>query len=113
MGERNAKLVTEQICQLNSTDGNFHHAGIWRVKNSVLPRPQDPPMAKRDSGGNLVTAPNPLKNLYAETYKKRLENRIIKSEHKDLYELKTHLWELRYDEIRKVNSSPWTMNIIH
>ena len=64
-------------------------------------------MAKRDAGGNLVTAPLPLKKLYVETYKKRLENRPIKVEHKDLFDLKTKLWELRYNEVKSVKSSQW------
>ena len=110
MAERNAKLVTEQISQLSSMDGNFYSAGLWKVKNKVLPRPQDPPMAKRDVAGNLITAPLPLKKLYMETYQKRLEHRPIKFEHKDLFELKTLLWGLRYEEVRTVKSSPWTMD---
>ena len=106
MAERNANIVTEQISQLNSTDGIFYQAGLWKVKNKIWPRPKDPPMAKRDAGGNLVTAPLPLKKLYVETYKKRLENRPIKVEHKDLFDLKTKLWELRYNEVKNVKSSP-------
>ena len=37
-------------------------------------------MAKKDKGGNLVTAPLPLKKLYIETYKSRLAHREMKEE---------------------------------
>ena len=88
MAERNVSLVHQHIAQFNSTDGNFNPIGLWKLKSKVLPRPQDPPMAKRDAGGNLVSAPLPLKKLYIETYKKRLEHRPMKPELQDIYELK-------------------------
>ena len=51
---------------------------MWKLKSKLLPRPSDPPMAKKDAGGNLITAPLPLKKLYVETYRKRLEARPMK-----------------------------------
>ena len=111
MSDRNFSLVNQQISQLSSpTDGSFKQTGLWKVKSKILPRPQDPPMAKRDAGGNLVTAPLPLKKLYIETYKKRLEHRKMKSDYKDIYELKTLLWELRFNEIKQIKSSPWKVS---
>ena len=49
MADKTAKLVTDQLCQLNTIDGNFNSVGMWKVKKKVLPRPTDPPMAKKDS----------------------------------------------------------------
>ena len=112
MAERNVKLITQQIGQLNSTDGNFNQIGMWKVKSQVLPRPQDPPMAKRDEGGNLITAPLPLKTLYIETYKKRLQHRPILEEYEDIYELKTLLWKLRCDEVKQKKSAPWELSYL-
>ena len=66
-------------------------------------------MAKKDRGGNLVTAPLPLKKLYLETYRERLSHRPMKAEFKDIYHLKTLLWELRYEEVKNVKSDPWKM----
>ena len=62
MAERNTELVNQHISQCTSTDGNFNQVGLWKLKSKILPRPNDPPMAKRDSGGNLITAPSPLKS---------------------------------------------------
>ena len=110
MANRNIKIVQEQISQFNSMEGNFHPTGIWKIKNKILPRAQDPPMAKKDLGGNIVTAPLPLKVLYLETYKKRLEHRTMKYEHKDIFELKTLLWKIRFSEIKKVKSPKWELS---
>ena len=38
MADINANLVTQQITQLNSMDGNFHQACLWKVKNKGLPK---------------------------------------------------------------------------
>ena len=109
MADRNAEMVKKQLSQINSTDGNFNQARIWKVKNKILPRPKDPPMAKKDRGGNLVTAPLPLKKLYLETYRERLSHRPMKKEFEDIYQLKTLLWELRYEDVKDVKSAPWDM----
>ena len=56
LADRNADLITRQVSQLNSTDGNFSQNGMWKLKSKILPHPSDPPMAKKDDGGNLITA---------------------------------------------------------
>ena len=65
---------------------------------------------QKDEGGNLIAAPLSLKKLYIETYKKRLEHRLMKDEYKDIYELKTLLWDLRFNEVKQVKSSPWKVS---
>ena len=65
-------------------------------------------MAKRDKYGNLITAPNSLKNLYLNTYKERLNHRVMESNYKELEILKTELWNLRFKRLRQKVSDPWT-----
>ena len=109
MAEENVEIVNQQLSQLSSIDGNFNQTKIWKMKNKLLPRPKDPPMAKKDKWGNLITAPLPLKKLYLETYKERLAHRPMKAEYKDIFELKTVLWRLRYEELKNRKSPPWTV----
>ena len=66
-------------------------------------------MAKKDKGGNLITAPLPLKKLYLDTYRERLSHRPMKANYKDIYQLKTKLWNLRYEELKSIKSQPWTL----
>ena len=47
MADRNAEMVKEQLSQINSTDGNFNQARIWKVKNKILPRPKVTPWPKK------------------------------------------------------------------
>ena len=109
MAEKNVEIVNQQLSQLSSIDGNFNQTKIWKMKNKLLPRPKDPLMAKKDKWGNLITAPLPLKKLYLETYKERLAHRPMKAEYKDIFELKSVLWRLRYEELKNRKSPPWTV----
>ena len=67
VSDKNAEKVSSQISELNTSGGGFSQIGMWRVKNKLFPRPNDPPMAKRDTHGNIITAPSQLKSLYVET----------------------------------------------
>ena len=109
MADKNAQLVKEHLLELDTIDGNFNQMKIWKLKNKLLPRPNDPPMAKKDKGGNLITAPLSLKKLYLETYRERLSERPMKAEYQDIYNLKNELWKLRYEELKSIKSAPWTL----
>ena len=80
------------------------------IKKPTLSKPDGPPMAKRDSNGNLITAPNLLKKLYLETYKDRLRNREMKPELTDLYCLKSELWKWRLDELQGTKTQLWNID---
>ena len=88
---KNAALMKEQIGTFLSSEGKFSQTGMWRVKSKLLPRNIDPPTAKMDEKGNLITAAAPLKELYSRTYVKRLRPRPIKVDYQEIPELKTLL----------------------
>ena len=110
VSDKNAEKVSSQISELNTSGGGFSQIGMWRVKNKLFPRPNDPPMAKRDPYGNIITAPSQLKSLYVETYKHRLRHRPIDANFKDIMELKTQLWELRLNNLKRKVTAPWKMS---
>ena len=53
MAEKNAKLVQDHLLQLNSIDGTFNQARIWKLKNKLLPPPKTPLLPKKTKGGIL------------------------------------------------------------
>ena len=109
LAESNAKIVSEQLGCLDTLDGNFNQIGMWKVKKKLCPRPRDPPTAKKDEFGNLVTAPTALKNLYLQTYKNRLEHRKINERYQNIRDLKTELWDLRFESLKKKEAVLWTL----
>ena len=109
LAEKNAKIVQEQVGCLDSLDGSFNQIGMWKIKKKLCPRPKDPPTAKKDVFGNLITAPSALKNLYLQTYKNRLENRPIVEKYKGIRDLKNELWELRFEYLKEKPTASWTL----
>ena len=77
VADENAIKAKEHLSELNYLDGKFSQSGLWKLKNALCPKPRDPPMAKKDPVGNLVTAPEQLKRLFALTYAHRLRHRKI------------------------------------
>ena len=77
---------------------------MWKLKQKLCPSSKDPPMAKCDNMGNIITAPETLKKLYLETYRKRLRQRTMKDEYLDIYLLKTELWGARLNMLRNTKS---------
>ena len=109
ISSKNAKAVTDQVACLDTLDGKFKQIGMWKVKNKICPRKKDPPTAKKDDFGNLITAPSALKNLYLQTYKSRLQHREMNECYQDIKALKTQLWDLRFEALKKKPFEPWTL----
>ena len=109
LAKKNARIVAEQVTSLDSLDGKFNQISMWKVKNKVCPKPRDPPTAKKDAYGNIITAPFALKKLYLETYKSRLEHRKINEKYKNIRDLKNELWELRLQLLKEKSSFKWSL----
>ena len=107
--EKSATIVKEQVGHLDSISGNFCQSGMWKVKRKIYPTVTEPPTAKLDTAGNLITAAEPLKNLYLRTYVHRLRQRQIKDDMLELQQLKTDLWEGRFQLSKSRKSEPWTL----
>ena len=102
--------MREHLEQIETQEGTFLNLGFWKLKQKLRPGSKDPPMAKNDKFGNLVTSPEGIKNLYLEAYQNRLKNREIKPELFDLYVLKMELWLSRLEYLKETKTSCWKMN---
>ena len=107
--DRNAHIIREQLDTLIDTEGKFSNVGMWKIKSKLFPQVADPPIAKKDSEGNLITGVEPLKHLFSDTYKQRLRHRPMRDDLQDLFSLKNLLWELRSQQCRVNVSEAWNM----
>ena len=89
LASNNAKKVREYVRGIETLDGNFSQIGLWKLKQNLCQLQSDPPMAKYDNNGNLITSSEALKSLYLDTYKDRLKHIEMKGEYMDLFFLKT------------------------
>ena len=106
---KSAEMIKDQLNEVQ-IEGKFAHVGFWKIKQKFCPKVPDPPMAKKDENGILITSPNLLKELYLRTYKHRLRQRQMKPEMLDIYFLKSELWECRLNELKSVKSEAWTQD---
>ena len=88
VSEKNVKHIKEHFKSLSIGQGTFNNLKMWKLKKKIMPRSYDPPMAKRDQGGNLITTKTKLKSLYKMTYTDRLTQNEIKPQFKMLYQWK-------------------------
>ena len=79
------------------------------LKKKLSPKCRDPPTAMLDNQGNLVTSEQGIEALAVETYRKRLANREIKDDLKNLQNYKEELCKLRQKLARKRKTPDWTM----
>ena len=56
-------------------EAKFSNNVFLKIKQKFSPTALDPPMAKKDENGLLVTSPTLLKDLYLRTDKHRLRQR--------------------------------------
>ena len=59
---------------------------MWKMKKKLFKRAHEPPTAKRDAVGNIITSKDALKEMYLL------------------------LWKLRFNECKGKNSANWTVN---
>ena len=107
--EENYKIISKQIKNISNLEGGLSKLKMWQVRKSVSPRAKDPPMAKHDTSGNLITTKEPLKKLYLETFVDRLRTRDIIPGLNYLKELNEELWDERMEQISENKTPDWTL----
>ena len=90
-------------------DGN-RQLKTWIVKKKLFPKNSvEPPAAKKDGKGNLITSKTSLENLYLNTYAERLTPNEVENGYEDLKNLQDELFELRKQLAATNISEDWTM----
>ena len=77
--------------------GGLGQAKIWNLKKKLFPKNgEEPPSARLNKVGELVTDKEALEALYLETYTERLQPNQKSPEYEDLISLKEYLFDLQY-----------------
>ena len=85
---------------------------MWQLRKKVGVKKQEIPVAKKNEHEELVTNSLKLKQLYEDTYKKRLEHRKIKPELIEMYNLKMNLFNLRMEVSKEIKCENWTKDAL-
>ena len=108
--DKNKKIVDEYIGDIDSSPDGFNQIKTWGLKKKLSPKNViDPPAAKKNSEGVLITGRKELKVLYLETYKARLTPNDISEDLVELKKLKEYLFSLRKRLAESERSKDWTL----
>ena len=109
VAQKNVETVKEYF--LDDDDGmeGFTQQKTWLLKKKLSPKNKiDPPAAKKDKLGNLVTSKTLLEQLYLDTYVDRLKPNEVEEGYDELLELKDYLFEQRIELAKQKVSNDWT-----
>ena len=109
--ERNRDVVNKFIgCKDDVIEG-FSHANTWSLMKKLSPKNTiDPPAAKKDKDGNLITDLKHLESLYLDTYESRLKPHQISEDLIDLREMKDSLLDAQIKSAAVNVSADWTLS---
>ena len=109
--DKNRQIVEDFIGKSDSGLDGFDQVKTWALKKRLAPKNViDPPAAKKDATGCLITDRVELENLYLETYKSRLTPNKMSEDLEDLKSLKEYLFSIRKQLAKREFSENWTLN---
>ena len=108
----NSKIVKTHIEELTSGGdaselNRVNRLNMWRLKQRICPKNIEPPMAKKDADGKLISNPEKLKTLYLQTYQDRLRHRKIRADYEEVKNMKNLLFNMRLSLSKTRKSEPW------
>ena len=106
--EKNYKIIKEHVEHLVDNTDNLNCGKMWKLKKKIEDKKKEVPVAKINKSGKLVTNSIELKELYKDTYMKRMEHRTMKPELLNMYDLKMNLYELRIEVSKHQKSKDWS-----
>ena len=111
--DKNKKIAEDYLKHASDGIEGFSEPSTWKMKKLLAPKNDfDPPSAKLDTNGNLVSDLKSLEKLYLDTYLNRLKPNEMDGELKNLERLKEFLFQLRYDLAKETKSPDWTLEDI-
>ena len=95
----------------SDTYEGFNPIKTLSLKKKLIPKNNiEPPTAKCDRNGNLVTSKVELEKLYLQTYIDRLTPNPIKHELEELFILKSILFDIRIEQSKSEVTNDWSMD---
>ena len=108
--ENNKKIVEDYLEHASDGVDGFGHQKVWKMKKLLAPKNTfEPPTAKKDAQGNLITDLKNLENLYLHTYLNRLQPNQVEPHLQHLQQLKEYLFQLRLQLARGKKTPEWTL----
>ena len=109
--EENRKKVIQNFKDINGSEGNLQHQGVWKAKKRYFPKLKPKiPVGKKNVKGQMITNPQELKELYLSTFKHRLRHRPAAPGYEDLLDKQEELFKHRLELAKMEKTPPWKMS---
>ena len=108
--QQNYEKIKDEIDAINYDEGGVNSGHLWKLKKKISPKCRDPPTAMLDQYGNILTGEKAIENLAVETYRKRLENKEINEDLKELQSDKEELCQRRLKVAGRNTTPDWNMD---
>ena len=103
---KNANIIKDNFTNLTSNQ-KFSVTKMWSLKKRLNMETNEPPMAKFDKNGQLITSKKGLLTLYEEEYKQRLCPPNPHEGYEELQSMKEYLFKLRMELAKNETSPQW------
>ena len=108
--DKNKETVNKYIGEIDVGLDGFKQVQTWGLKKRLAPKNViDPPAAKKNATGALVTDKHELETLYLETYQSRLSPNPISKDLDELKNLKEYLFSIRKRLAETEISEDWSI----
>ena len=105
---RNSQKIVKHVETISDASNSLNLNKMWKLRKQLCPKNLEKPSGKLNEKGILVNEKNQLRNLYKETYIKRLSHRQMLPDYETIFMLKNYLFELRIKVCSKIVSPDWT-----
>ena len=105
---RNSQKIVKHVETISDASNGLNQTKMWKLRKQLCPKNLEKLSGKLNEKGILVNEKNQLRNLYKETYIKRLSHRQILPDYETIFMLKNYLFELRIKVCSKIVSPDWS-----
>ena len=102
--EKNSQKIVKHVEIITDASNSLNLTKMWKLRKQLCPKNLEKTSGKFNEKGILVNEKNQLRNLYKETYIKRLSHRQILPNYETIFILKNYLFELRMKVCSKIVS---------
>ena len=107
---RNKKFVDEFLGKTEDTIEGYNQTKTWGLTKKLSPKNSiEPPCAKKDKNGYLVTDKEALEKLYIETYTERLKPNKIREGFSEFKTMKEYLFNINHKIAEERPSNDWKL----
>ena len=109
--KKNKMIVDDYLGKTNDTIEGFNQAKTWGLTKKLCPKNSiDPPCAKKNKHGQLVTDKEDLEKLYIETYTERLKPNPVKEQFAEMKSMKEYLFNINHKIAQRNPSKEWNID---